>query len=42
VREHRRIGELEGSADDGWVWMACDYGADIRQLVEPAESGLDD
>jgi hypothetical protein len=36
LQEHRRCGELDGGLDRGHVWMACDCGADIVQVVPPS------
>ncbi len=36
LQEHRRCGDLDGGVEDGHVWMACDCGAAIVQLVTPA------
>ena len=33
VREHQRCGDLEGSLDNGYVWLACSCGA---QIAHPA------
>jgi len=33
VQEHRRCGELSAGVGPGHVWMACDCGAEIVQLL---------
>ena len=33
--EHRRCGEMDGGADEEWVWMTCTCGAGISQIREP-------
>ena len=32
-QQHRRCGELESGADDSWVWIVCDCGAQIIQRI---------
>jgi hypothetical protein len=34
LAEHRRCGELDGGADEEWIWMTC--GAIISRALEPA------
>jgi hypothetical protein len=34
--EHRSCGELDGGAEDEWIWMTCTCGAVIGQTLEPA------
>jgi hypothetical protein len=34
--EHRYCGELDGRADEEWIWMTCTCGAIITQALEPA------
>ena len=34
--EHRRCGEMDGGADEEWVWMTCTCGAIISRTLEPA------
>jgi putative tryptophan/tyrosine transport system substrate-binding protein len=40
--EHRCCGELDGGAEDEWIWMTCTCGAVISRTLEPArhEFGL--
>jgi hypothetical protein len=34
--EHRYCGEMDGGADDDWIWMTCTCGAVISRALEPA------
>ncbi len=34
--EHHYCGELDGGADDEWIWMTCTCGAVISRTLEPA------
>jgi len=34
--EHRYCGELDGGAEDEWIWMTCTCGAIISRTLEPA------
>jgi hypothetical protein len=33
--EHRYCGELDGGAEDEWIWMTCTCGAVISRTMEP-------
>ena len=34
--EHRYCGELDGGAEEEWIWMTCTCGAVISRTLEPA------
>ncbi len=36
LSEHRWCGELDGGADEEWIWMTCTCGVVISQTLEPA------
>ena len=36
LQEHRRCGELNGGADEEWIWMTCTCRAVISRTLEPA------
>jgi len=37
--EHRYCGELDGGAEDEWIWMTCTCGAVISRTLEPVRVG---
>jgi hypothetical protein len=36
LQEHRWCGEMDGGADEEWIWMTCTCGAVISRTLEPA------
>ena len=36
LREHHQCGELDGGADEEWIWMTCTCGAVMSRTLEPA------
>jgi hypothetical protein len=38
--EHRYCGELDGGADEEWVWMTCTCGAVISRALDSEDRRL--
>jgi hypothetical protein len=36
LAEHRQCGEMDGRAEEEWIWMTCTCGAIISRTPEPA------
>jgi len=36
LRSTTNCGELDGGAEDEWIWMTCTCGAVISRALEPA------
>jgi len=40
LAEHRRCGDMDGGAEDDWIWTTCTCGAVIGRPMKPDRATL--